>query len=179
MKRSFTALFVLALLISVVPQTSEAYVATKATSLRLNDHTLMFLLTYEFGHEKLAYRLPYLATRGGDEQAEGVGYDVRNNNLRTNSGEAIAVVLSDAELEDGMYVVPKNESREFTLVTFLTVPEGAATSSKYSISVNSLPFEFVKDGVTYPNHLNPGELKNYQTPAIGKGEKIGITQKLN
>ena len=179
MKRSFIALFTFALLISALPQSTQAYVATKATSLRLNDHTLMFLLTYEFGHEKFAYRLPYVAIRGEDETASAAGYDIRNNGLRTNSGDAIAVVLSDAELEDGMYVVPKNESREFTLVTFLTVPEGVATSSKYSISVNSLPFEFVKDGVTYPNHLNPGELKNYQTPAIGTGEKIGITQKLN
>lgn len=177
MKRSIFFLF--ALLIIALPQTGEAYVATKATSLRLNDQTLMFILTYSFGHDELSYRMPIRATRNGDERSEGVGYAISNGNLRTNGGETVAIVLSDTKVEDGMYVVPKGEAREFTLLTFFTVPEASATSSKFSVGVESLPFLYSKDGTYRDSQLNKGELVEYRTPAIGTDRKIGITQKLN
>ena len=177
MKRSIFFLF--ALLIIVMPQTGEAYLATKATSIRLNDQTLMFMLTYSFGHDELSYRMPIIATRNGDDRSDGLGYTISNGSLRTSGGETLAIVLSNAKVEDGMYVVPKGESREFTLLTFFTVPETAATSSDFSVGVESLPFMYNKDGTYRESQLNEGELVDYRTPAIDTDRKIGITQKIN
>lgn len=163
----------------LLPQSGEAYVSTKQSAIRLSDDALLFLVTYEFGHDTFAYNMPVIAKRGS-ESSGVVGYDILSDGkLRTNIGETAAVVLSDAKLENNMYVVPAGESKEFTLVTFLKLPaERSASSTDFALHVSSLPFEIGgKDGVYRSNKLNPSELTEYQTPVVGTNEKVALTMR--
>jgi hypothetical protein len=170
---------ILLLAVLVLPNVSQAYTTTKQTAVRLSDTMLMFLVTYEFGHDKFAYQMPVLAKRGSEAE-NVVGYDILSGGkLRTNMGDASAIVLSDASLKDGMYQVPKGESATFTLVTFLTLPkERSASSTEFALKVSSLPFKLATDnGVYLLNKLNESELVRYQTPLIDTTRSIGITTK--
>jgi hypothetical protein len=160
----------------VLPQFSSAYTTTSQTALRLSDDMLMFLVTYQFGHEDFSYRMPVAAKRGG-EGGEVLGYDIlTGGKLRTNVGETVGVVLSDASMKNGKYEVAEGEAKEFTLVTFLTLPKDrTASSTDFALAVSSLPFELGKDGVYTDNKLNPSELTKYQTAVISTDKKIGIT----
>ncbi len=163
-------------LVALLPVTTSAYVATEQTSVRLGDNLLMFLVTYQFGHETVSYKMPVKAERG-TVSPDALSFNIlKDGKLRTNIGKTVSVVLSDAETEGGKYVVPRGETKDFTLVAFLILPEErSASSTDYALLVSALPFEIGKDGEYSPNKLNRSELKNYRTPIIGTDEKIGIT----
>jgi hypothetical protein len=169
--------FVLILGIFLIPVTSQAYVTTSQTAIRLNENNVLFLITYEFGHDSLSYRLPIAAKRG-EESTDAVSFDIlKDGKLRTNVGKTLSAVLSKAKVEEGKYVVAKNDTEEFTLLALLTLPaDRAASSTDFALAVSSLPFEISDDGETYqPNKLNESELKRYRTTAIDTKQKIGIT----
>jgi len=170
-------IFALVLGIFLIPQSTQAYVTTSQTAIRLNENNVLFLITYEFGHDSLSYRLPIQAHRG-EESADAVSFDIlKDGKLRTNIGKTMSIVLSKAKLEEGKYVVQKNDTEEFTLLALLTLPEDrAASSTDFALSVSSLPFE-ISDGATgyKSNKLSESELQKYRTTAIDTKEKLGIT----
>ena len=167
MKKHIVTLLVM--LVILTPQSTHAYASTHKTSVRLNDHTLMFLTQFEFGHLKYDYRLPIHALRGTTADSEVLGFDVVNGSgLRTMEGKTKSIVLSDAKTENGMYVVPKGSKKTFTLVTFLILPEvRSASSTDFAIAVNHLPFMLGSNGVFIKNALTPSELKSYKTAVVG------------
>jgi hypothetical protein len=139
---------------------------------------LMFMVTYEFGHENLSYKMPVVAKRNA-VSSDALGYNIlKDGKLRTNTGVAKSVVLSNAKTEAGKYVVLPGEKKEFTLITFLTLPaDRNASSTDYALAVSSLPFELGKEGVYLKNQLNKSELTKYKTPIIGTNQKLAITTK--
>jgi hypothetical protein len=169
MKRFGIALLFVAVLI--IPQTSHAYGLERGTAVRLNDHMLLYLISFEFGHKKYDYRVPITAVRGASEGS--VGYDiVTDTGLRTSVGKTSAVVLSSAKVKDGMYVVPKRTKATFTLVTVLNLPKGyTASSTAFATRVNSLPFELGKDGSFNKNGLSEGELAPFMTLPVDVNAK--------
>ena len=176
MKRTMKLWVLVFVLAIVIPQTGEAYTATKQTSVRLSDNVLMFLLTYEFGHDSFSYKMPVVAKRN-TSSPDVMSYDIlKDGKLRTDIGQSVGLVLSNAKIEGGKYVVPQGEAKEFTLVTFLTLPaDRSASSTDYALAVSNLPFELGKNGTYTKNHLNESELTNYRTPVIGTDQKVGIT----
>lgn len=168
MKRYFVSLCLLVVL--VLPVQSQAYVSTQKTAIRLNDHTFLYFISYEFGHKKLDYRMPITAVRGSGVGDKALGYDIMigTSTLRTNVGKTKAVVLSKAKVENGMYVIPKGTKQKFTFVTTFGIPEGyTASSTDFAVHVNSLPFEIGKDGVFTHGQLSAAELAPYKTMPVG------------
>lgn len=153
-------------LLAVAPASSHAYVTTSQKAYQLNEDAGLYLITYSFGHEDFGYQMPIIASRGETVSATDLEYSfLRNGTLRTSVGESVGIVLSKAKLEDGMYVVPKNELREFTLMVLFKLPkDDSSMPSNFNLKVDDLPFGIVRDGEVSPNHLNPGELNDYQTP---------------
>ena len=148
------------------PASSQAYVTTSQKAYQLNDDAGLYLITYSFGHEDFGYHMPIIASRGDTTSTTDLEYTFRRDGtLRTSVGESFGIVLSHAKVEDGMYVVPKNESREFTLMVLFKLPkDDISMPSNFNLKVDELPFALVRDGEVSANHLNPGELNDYKTP---------------
>jgi hypothetical protein len=165
MKRFSIALLLISAVL--VPHTSKASGFEHSTAVRINDHTVMFLLSYQFGHKKYDYQVPYMAVRG-EGASTTLSYDIVNaGGLRTSAGVAHAIVLSKARLEHGQYVVKHRKPEEFTLVAFLNLPtDKQASSTTYALKINSLPFTITENGTHYSNALSAGELKSYKTAVI-------------
>lgn len=158
---TFAFVFVLA-----APASSQAYVTTSQKAYQLNDDAGLYLITYSFGHEDFGYHMPILASRTDTSRTTDLEYSFRRDGtLRTSVGESVGIVLSHAKVENGMYVVPTNESREFTLMVLFKLPEDAISMpSNFNLKVDELPFDIVRNGEVSPNRLNPGELNTYKTP---------------
>jgi hypothetical protein len=171
---SFVA--VLILVAGIIPSHAQAYETTRQTAVRLSDDVLMYLVTYSFGHEDFSYRMPVLAKRDA-ESTNALSYTVLSNGkLRTSVGDTVGIVIADAPIEAGKYVVEAGEAKEFTLVTFLTLPkERSASSTNFSLTVTALPFELGTEGKYQQNRLSESELAKYQTAVISTNEKLGIT----
>jgi len=165
MKRFSIALLLMSAVL--LPHTSKASGFEHSTAVRINDHTVMFLLSYQFGHKKYDYRVPYAAVRG-EGASTTLSYDIVNGDgLRTSAGTAYAIVLSKAKLDQGQYVVKHRKPEEFTLVAFLNLPAGkSASSTTYALKVNSLPFMISENGTYYKNGLTAGELTDYRTAVV-------------
>jgi hypothetical protein len=82
-------------------------------------------------------------------------------------------VLSNARLEDGMYVIPKGVAASFTLLVMYTIGEGE-TDTMFRNQVTHLPFTFDK---TEQQKLNPSELQYYVTPlvALSNVTRVSVT----
>lgn len=153
-----------------VPAQSQAYLSTEKVAVRINDHSFLYLISYEFGHSKFDYQMPITALRGDTAGQKALGYDIMTgtSTLRTNVGATKAVVLSKAKVENGMYVIPKGTKQKFTLVTFLNIPEGyTASSTDFAVHVNNLPFQLGKDGAFSQGKLSAAELAPYKTMPVG------------
>jgi hypothetical protein len=160
--------FVLLMAVLIIPNASLAYVTTKQTSIRLNENNILFLVSYKFGHTEFSHRLPMAAVRGV-KNANAVSFDILSEGkLRTNVGNTMSIVLSNASVENGKYLVEKGASKEFTLLTLLTLPEGRTSSTTdYGLAVSALPFEIGYDTRGYqPNKLNESELKYFRAPVV-------------
>ncbi len=163
-------------LLITAPGVSSAYTTTSQTALRLSDTKLLFLVTYQFGHEDFSYRMPIRAKRSeGAENA--VTYDIlKDGKLRTLEGESMGIILSDAVVEEGKYLIEKDQSETFTLLAVLDLPkERPASSTDYALQISALPFQLNKTDEWQQNHLHESELEAYRTAVIGTDKRIGIT----
>jgi len=147
----------------------EAYRVIDQNALQLNERTVLYTITFGLGFKKYETSVPVLAVRDdGDEMNRGaIAYELfKENGEIIDSGEVHAIVLSNAEIDSGMYRVPHGESARFTLAALVTLPE-TEVHSEYdlALSVSYLPFDMtVIDGVTIQGKLNDSELQYYRAP---------------
>jgi hypothetical protein len=135
----------------------EAYQTTGQEAFTVDEHTGVYVINFAFGHGKYDISIPVHAGRSTEKSDTSVSYDVLSNTEET-SGSSTGIILSDAPLRDGMYVVPKGKMMNFTLLVFYTPKSTVAT--EYHLAVTHLPFSF---NGTQQLRLNPSELKYYQT----------------
>lgn len=162
MKSIFTT-SVIAFAFLFIPSAADAYETTGQTAKRMSDTTAAYFITYKFGHENHDLYLPVGAVRGQDhgDGMKLLGYEVLEKaEFPAKNGTAVAVVASNAAIENGMYKVPKGYAAEFTLIVLYTT-EGEA-SEEYAVQVTDLPF-FMDDAA---HRLNPSELQYYVTKAV-------------
>lgn len=172
MKKYITGVVLTLLFATALPHTSDAYFTSKQTAAPLTDTTGLYTITYSFGLPKQDIYLPIKTERNlmhgnGDST---LGYTVRTeNNVIANDGIAAAIVLSDAEVKDGMYFVPAGESATFTLVAFYKAP-AMTPMDGYKLQVEHLPFPVdLGEGDMQIRSLNPSELQYYVTEGIYLG----------
>lgn len=157
--------------ILVLPQAGQAYF-TKSQSATVIDGGAVYTVTYDFGSPNYDLFLPIYAARvtSSEEGQSGfVSYTFLGKDEQESSGGvAKGIVLSDAEIRNGQYFIPKDSARRMTLVVVLSTT--TATGAKdilprqLAMRVEDLPFVMVKGGEETPGHLNSSELKYYTTP---------------
>jgi len=85
-------------------------------------------------------------------------------------GKSMGIVLSDAKLINGVYMVPKGTAASFTLVMLVQATDAElanySAEQNLAMQVTSLPFVMKGDGITIKASLNPSELKYYKTPEL-------------
>jgi hypothetical protein len=154
-----------------MPQASDAYFTTAQSAMMLEDGKgVLYSVTYEFGTEKYDLYMPIVPERNGarEEQVRTMTYAfVDEDDQESAMGESVGVVVSDAEIRDGYYFVPKGEAKRFTLITLLRLPQTLVYEPfDLSLLVTNLPFDMKAKDAEVAAQLNPSELQYYRTPAI-------------
>jgi len=161
-KNTFFSLSVLLFAFLFIPN-AEAYETTNQAALKTsNGTTAVYLIAFEFGHEKYDIHIPIAAFVNKKANNESLSYSIIDNEEERAQGVSAGLVLSSAELVDGMYVVPKGKKMKFTLLAFYT-PSALETESDFRLQVDYLPFTF--DGAQQLK-LNEPELKYYTTELL-------------
>ncbi|MBP9836456.1 MAG: hypothetical protein ABL927_07950 [Bdellovibrionales bacterium] len=153
----------------VLPQNSSAYETIKQTATLLNDHTILYTITYRFGFLNRQTYLPIGAVRGLENGSimPYVGYDILTDGQVTASGKVGALVLSKAEIKNNQYFLPEGKAADLTLVAILELPKDGSLDPKNTVlKMNHLPFVMVKDKEAGRTFLNEREMKPYITPVV-------------
>lgn len=173
---------------TIAPISTEAYFTTKQTATDLGNNQVLFTVTYKFGSLNRELYMPILAKRNKDfaDTGTNAGYSILVNgqtdakatsstlsnadaNFKLNysvlPGKAKAIILSDSNIKDGRYYVPKGKSAEFTLIALVDMSKASSTEN-ISLLMTSLPFTMVEKGKDFEARLNPSELQYYKTPTV-------------
>lgn len=152
-----------------LPQNSSAYETTEQTATLLNDHTVLYTITYHFGFLNREVYLPIGAVRGlkNGSIVPYVGYDILVDGKATTSGKVGALVLSKAEIKNNQYFLATGKAADLTLVAILELPKGDSLDpKKTALKMNHLPFTIVKDKEAGRTFLNEREMEPYITRVI-------------
>ena len=173
---------------SFLPVTTNAYSTSGQTATDLGNGQALFTVTYKFGFLNRDVYMPILANRNKKSTEKGTNagfsilFDGKTEGTATTStvtssdaslklnytvlpGKAKAIVLSDAEIKDGRYYLPKGKSGEFTLIALVDMSK-VSNKEKVSLLMTALPFTMVDKGKQIEATLNPSELQYYKTPEI-------------
>lgn len=152
-----------------LPQSSLAYKTTEQSTLRINDNTILYTITYRFGFLNREVYMPIGAVRGLENGTTSpyVGYDILDNGKAITAGKTSSLVLSKANIKNNQYFLPEGKAADFTLVTIVTLPEEMNEEGKNTaLKINHLPFVMVKDKQVGRTFLNEREMEPYITSVI-------------
>ena len=169
----------------VLPTQSQAYLTTSQSAVDVGNDMILFTISYKFGFLNREVYMPIAAKRNkeftdkGTDAGYSILFDGNNNATATSStfgsgitlnytvlpGKARAIVLSNAEIKENRYYLPKGKNGTFTLVALVDVSK-LKTKDDISLLMTSLPFTMIKDGKPIEARLNPSELQYYKTPEI-------------
>ncbi len=150
------------------PSDGHAFKVLDESTYRLDAHTALFTITYEFGFLNADLWMPMGAREGGTASDFHVTYEITDASgapiQTTNAG----VVLSGTTLEENgddeyRYAVSKADRATFMLIGLVTsqspLPRGA------TLKVTSLPFVLLKDGESKPTGqvVDQSVLSEYKT----------------
>jgi hypothetical protein len=171
MKKRFFGFALCGLLVLLAsPESGYAYFTKSQSAERLDDQGVLYSITYDFGMEKYDLYLPIVPARSVATEAgkKDLTYTILDESEDVSGyGETVGVVVSNAEMRNGMYFVPKGEAKRFTLIVLLVEPETAPKNSlDLALQVTNLPFTMKKEGLSLGARLNPSELKYYITPEV-------------
>jgi hypothetical protein len=145
-----------------IPTLSHAYFTTNQEAFTVNGSVGVFVIDFSFGHERHEVHIPVSAKRDSVHTPAAMAYDVVDANGVSGRGSSVGIVLSDAKIKNGEYVVPKGVSESFRLLVLYT--KGASdTETAFRTQVTHLPFSF--NGTTNLQ-LNPSELQYYTTKLV-------------
>jgi len=155
----------------VIPHSSHAYF-TKAQSAELlkDGKGIIYSVTYDFGMEKYDLYMPIIPERkeaSSTAQARTMTYAIMEDGKESAFGESLGIVVSNAEIRDGQYFIPKGTGKRLTLITLLKLPQTLVYEPhNLALQVTNLPFTIVAGDTKYKNQLNPFELDDYLTPEV-------------
>lgn len=172
MKTFFAGCLTAAVFVTLsIPQPSLAYKTTSQSARSYGETTALFTITYRFGFLNRELYMPVQASRGLTTARDAVGYELMAGATTSALGSVNAMVLSTAEIKDGMYYLPEGKAADFTFVGVLTLPAGANVAD-YKAQLTALPFVMVDNGQRIKAQLNPSELQYYKTPTAGMNAKL-------
>lgn len=150
------------------PSESQAFKVLDKDVYRLDAHTALFAITYEFGFLNANLWMPMGAKEGSSATDFHLTYELRDASgapiVTTNAG----VVLSDTTLEENgdgkyRYFVSKKDRASFMLIGLVT--SKSPLPSGTTLKVTSLPFVLLKDGEDDPSGqiVDQSVLAEYET----------------
>lgn len=160
MKHATTFLFAVAL-VTTMPFSAHAF---KKDTVEQNvetseDRTLgVYSLTVPVGAFNRAIYIPILGQRdlSHGTRANYFGYSLENSSgERTDDGTTLGLALADAQVVDGMYLIPVGRKVDVTFM--VTAQITSDESDSYRMTIGELPFFYGSD--KEPNHFSTGELK--------------------
>ncbi len=186
--KTYIALVGLLLGSFLVPNVTQAYLTTSQSAVAVGKDTVLFTVTYKFGFLNRDVYMPILANRNREftDTGTNAGYSilfdgktavtassalatVEDANVKLNytilPGKAKAIVLSEAEIKDGRYFLPKGKTGTFTLVALVDMSK-STIKNDVSLLMTSLPFTMVDKGKKIEARLNPSELQYYKTSEV-------------
>jgi hypothetical protein len=169
MSRFIFILALIALFGSGVTST-YAYNTTLQEGFSVDGKTAVFVIDYAFGHETYELLMPLFATRGTEMKRGNVSYQVLDEDGQPGNGTAVGIVLSNARIENGVYVTPKEYLKEFRLLVIYTRAHDE-TGTSFRAQVTNLPFAF--KGARELT-LNESELRPYTTKLVPLSSKASI-----
>ncbi len=172
----------------IAPNATHAYKTTAQTAVDLGNGTALFTVSYTFGFLNREVYMPIMADRNKDFDDKGTdaGYSILFNGtneakattsiLTSNTanaslnytvlpGKSKAIVVSDAEIKDGRYYLPKGKSGTFTMVALVDLSK-TTQKDDVSLLMTSLPFTMIDNKKRIEARLNPTELQYYKTPEV-------------
>lgn len=177
MKKCIWSLCALCAVVILAPRDTAAYFTKAQSAVMLEDGKgVLYSVTYDFGVKKYDVYLPIGPERKSEktDQTRIQTYALlEESEEEIGFGETLGVVVSDAEIRNGEYFIPKGEAKRLTMIVLLMLPETAPTRSlDVALQVTNLPFRMVNGGVSIGARLNSSELQYYITPEvdISKGE---------
>lgn len=157
-----------ALLLVLLPQSSEAYFTTAQTGTQFGETAAIYTIEYAFGLQKNDIYMPIVAERGlgWKSDAHKLGYTIHSEDGVSTNGTTAAIVLSNAPIVDGMYKIAKGTAQKMTLLVVFSTTD-ALSKENYTLQVDQLPY-YVDKGETELKvlQLNPSELQYYVSPAV-------------
>jgi hypothetical protein len=138
----------LALALLIVPTGAEAYRFVESSAQKVSDTTYLLTHTYTAGFLNVDAQLPIVASLeyGEEDVYPRVGFSVQANSVALTGATVSALVLSDAKIQNNQYLTMTGKRDTFTLVALVTLDEPADAGTELSLSVQSLPFSYLKDG---------------------------------
>lgn len=139
---------------------------------KVTDRAAMYFMTYRFSNTHYDVHIPLVTQRISEstENGQKIGYTVREDGTEvTTQGTSIAINLSNAQVVNGMYVIPKGTIGEFVFFGIVTTAEDTPEMD-YAMKIDRLPIYRDSDegpGVSLDNiGLTPGELQYFVTPEV-------------
>lgn len=148
------------------PAVAHGYFTTNQEAVVLRGNIALYTISYAFGSEERDFYMPIMAIRdlAHDSGTEHLGFEIlEGGEAATTTGTAVGLVLSNADIVDGMYKVPKGYTGRFTLVVLYSVLPGN-DETDYALHVQELPFRMGEDKAY--QHLNETELQYYVTEKV-------------
>lgn len=170
-KNCFLFFCALCAVVVAVPSDVAAYFTKAQSAVALEDGKgVLYSVTYEFGTEKYDLYLPIIPERKSDtaDQARTLTYALVEDGRESSYGTSLGVVVSNAEIRNGHYFIPKGTAKRMTLITLLLLPQTLIHEPHdIALQVTNLPFTMDKQGQKVEAQLNPSELQYYTTPEVG------------
>ncbi len=159
----FVTVWACALVVAfAIPTTSHAYFTTNQDAFTVNGTVGVFVIDFSFGHEKHEVHIPVSAQRDSTHTSGALAYEVMDADGVSGRGSSVGIVLSDAEIVNGEYIIPKGVSQSFRLLALYSKAP-ADKETGFRTTVTHLPFSF---NGTRSLQLNPSELQYYATKLV-------------
>ncbi len=162
MKHITTFILVVFLFLGAIPTSADAYFTTAQNAFTVDNKTGVFTIDFAFGHKNYDVYIPVHAIHGGVLSSNKLSYVVKDTDNAIARGSSVGIVLSNARVKDGMYIIPKGTSATFRLLVIFTKDTTAAADA-YTLTITHLPFRF---NGTQQLKLNPSELQYYVTKPL-------------
>tara|TARA_B100000745_G_C19989290_1_gene335381 strand:+ start:230 stop:691 length:462 start_codon:yes stop_codon:yes gene_type:complete len=145
--------------------TGDAHAAGLAQA--ITDDTAIYAITYTFTTEDYELAVPVITERNllTPSEPAKTGYTfTTSEGGDAHAGSATGLVLSNTQIKDGKYYVPKNTTASFTLFVVLSLAENDPRA-KYGLQMTTMPFTIIaKDSMTAQNISTLGA---YKTKEVG------------
>lgn len=150
----------------IIPGITQAYSVTNSSATDLGNGKALFTVTYKFGFLNRELYMPIVTKRGADADNSTVAYELMANGKAVPTvGTMAGLVLSDVEIKNNEYYLPKGQSAEFTFIAVMNT-DAATAPTDINLAITSLPFTMIDGKMKIGAEVAKTEIEAFKTPTI-------------